>query len=384
MRIVFHTILVGMIAVSSAVPGCPQTGQNNPFAGGVIRLTPELTISDEAFAGKDFFGEVMSLALDPKGFIYICDSKAKNIKKFDPSGKHLKNIGRPGQGPGEFNYPNELEISRDRLYVRDLFASRINLFDLDGTFLSAISIDRSQGSWRDFRPLPDGRWIVETEFIDRKDPTAPQEMRLALHGPDFAFIKTIYRKPIYRNKYISEPVRTNVPIPFHAAAEWGLTPDGKIVVGLSGDYGIEVIDPDEGRLFARTHRYAPVPVTKKDQDEYFAGMTSGMSTASGSVSVSKGAPDYIVKNTVFPRDKPAFENFAVDGDGRAWSFLWPGSPEAKRTVDVFDSTGMFLGQTRLEGADRLTYVFLFRPGEVWMVFSDDGGEIRIVKYRISG
>ncbi len=384
MRIIIHLILMGIFAGAAVSSAAPQTGPNNPFAGGVIRLTPELTISDEAFEGKDFFGEVMSLALDPKGFLYVCDSKAKNVKKFDPSGKHLKNIGRPGQGPGEFNYPNELEISRNRLYVRDLFASRISLFDLDGTFLSTISIDRAQGSWRDFRPLPDGRWIVETEFIDWKNLSAPQEMRLALHGPDFAFIKTIYRKTINRNKYISEPVRTNVPIPFYAAAEWGLTPDGKIVVGLSGDYGIEIIDPDKGRLFARTHRYAPVPVTKKDQDEYFAGMTSGMSSGSGPVTVSKGAPDYIVKNTVFPKDKPAFESFGIDGDGRAWSFLWPASPEAGRNVDVFDSTGTFLSQARLEGADRLTYVSLFRPGAVWMVFSQDDGEIRIVKYRVSG
>lgn len=380
-KAVFIGLVVSGIGAANAPAGA---GQSELFAKGTIRLVPELTISDEAFAGKDFFGSIDSLAFDDRGAVYVCDAKAKNIKKFDASGKFLKLIGRAGQGPGEFTHPYEVEVFRDRLFVRDLFASRISQFDLEGTFLSAVSIDRKEGSWRRFQALPDGRWIVETEFVDRREPGAPQEMRLALHGPDFSFIKTIYRKPVFRNKYITEPVRTNVPLPFPARSKWGLTPDGKIVVGFSGSYEIEIHDPDKGKLLSWTQRFDPVAVTKKDRDDHFAGLVQSVGSSSGSVSVvNRGAPDYVVQNTEFPKTKPAFEDFAVDAAGNAWAFLWLPSPESKRLIDVFDPKGKLLGQVRLEGADRLTYVSAFRPGTLWMAITDDDGGTRIVKYRLS-
>jgi hypothetical protein len=376
--------VMGITALSAE--GFPQraaeTAAKKIFSNGVIRLIPELTVSDEALGGGDYFGEIVDLALDGRGCLYVCDGKAKNIKKFDAAGKLLKKIGKGGQGPGEFDYPSEVVVDRDRLIVRDVFASRISFFDLDGKFLSSIAVDRKEGSWRKIRALPDGRFIIETELVDWANLNAAQEFRLSLHAADFSHLKTLYRKPVIRNKFITEPVRTNVPFPFASRALWGLLPDGKIAVALSGTYEIEILDPDRGRLRSWTHPYTPVGVTARDKEEFFAGMTFS-STAGSGISTSKGAPDYIVKNTEFPKTKPAFERLVVDGKGRLWVFPSSSDPKAKPSVEVFDQEGVFLGRAALEGDWPPYAPAVFYPNGVWIVVTDEDGGTKIVKLRIA-
>ncbi len=49
-----------------------------------------------------FFG-VAGAVLDDQGNVYICDSKGSFLRKYDSDGKFIKEIGRYGQGPGEFS-----------------------------------------------------------------------------------------------------------------------------------------------------------------------------------------------------------------------------------------------------------------------------------------
>ncbi len=363
-------------------PQAAKPAQNKLFSDGVVRLIPELTITDDAIGGGDYFGEIVDLGVDGRGCLYVCDGKAKNVKKFDAAGKFLRTIGKGGQGPGEFDYPTELEIVGDRLVVRDVFTSRISTFDLEGKFLSSVNVDRKEGSWRRIRALPDGRFIVETEFIDRSNLSGPQEFRLSLHAADFRHLKTIYRKPVYRNKYITEPVRTNVPLPFAARVLWGLLPDGTVAVGFSGTYEIAILDPDKGRLRSWTHPYTSVGVSARDKEEFFASLTFASTSGSG-ISTNKGAPDYVVKNTEFPAAKPAFENFLADDKGRLWVFPPPADPKAKPPVEIFGREGAFLGRAALDENWPAYPPAAFCAQGVWIARTNEDGETRIVRCRIA-
>ncbi len=391
MRIINRPVLwlMGLAVTGGAVlaaEGFPQraaeTAAKKIFSNGVIRLLPELTITDDAIGGGDYFGEIVDLAVDDRGCLYVCDGKAKNVKKFDVSGKFLKQIGKGGQGPGEFDYPIEVVVDRNRLIVRDVFASRISVFDLDGKFLSASAVDRKEGSWRRFRALPDGRFIVETEFIDRLNLSGPQEFRLSLHAADFRHLNTFYRKPVYRNKYITEPVRTNVPLPFASRVLWSPLPDGKIAVAFSGTYEIEILDPDKGRLHSWTHPFTPVAVTARDKEEFFASLTFASTSGSG-ISTSKGAPDHVVKNTEFPAAKPAFENFLADDKGRLWVFPPPADPKSKLPVEIFGRDGAFLGRAALDENWPAYPPAVFSAQGVWIARTNEDGETRLVRYRIA-
>jgi len=86
--------------------------------------------------GQDILKRPTGLARDPKrGWIYVADSHAHDIKVFSDDGKILKVIGRRGVGPGEFNFPTYLAFASDKLYVTDTLNSRIQIFDADGMLI---------------------------------------------------------------------------------------------------------------------------------------------------------------------------------------------------------------------------------------------------------
>ncbi len=349
------------------------------FKTGKIRFVPLVTITDEALGGKGFFSQLSDVAVDDKGRVYVSDAKENNIKVFDAAGGYLKTIGRTGQGPGEFNYPTEIEFVRGRLYVRELLNHRVSVLDAEGIFIKSISYEITEGSWWGMRALPDGRFIVQKEIFDFKDMNAPHEARLDLYSGDLVFLKTLYRHEIRQNKYISEPVMTNVPIPFAAIVHWSILPDGKIVVGYSGSYEIEIHDPDKGKLASFKHDYKPAEVTAKDKETYFQGMITGFG-GPGGMTTTKGAPDHIVKNTEFPKFKPPFLDLKTDGQGRIWVELYGatiGNESPPR--DIFDSAGRFLGSVRIAG-DYSTYRMANTGDGFWALHMTKDEEWTVVKY----
>lgn len=73
-------------------------------------------------------GSIRDLAADAD-HIYICDSRNKNVKVFDLSGRLKDVIGRRGQGPGEFEAPIAIAIDASHIYVGDPARSQVQIFD---------------------------------------------------------------------------------------------------------------------------------------------------------------------------------------------------------------------------------------------------------------
>jgi len=108
------------------------------YKTGKVRFVPEITIDDSALPEDVFFLGYGDIVVDKSGNVYVMDSKAKHIKKFDAAGKFLKLIGREGQGPGEFTRPSGLVCSRDKLVAWDMMAFRFSLFTLDGEPIKSV------------------------------------------------------------------------------------------------------------------------------------------------------------------------------------------------------------------------------------------------------
>lgn len=83
----------------------------------------------------------------PNGDIFVTDGHAPivpfipagldmRVMKFDAHGKFIKQWGKPGSGPGEFNNPHALAFDgKGRLYVADRANNRIQIFSQDGKLL---------------------------------------------------------------------------------------------------------------------------------------------------------------------------------------------------------------------------------------------------------
>lgn len=75
------------------------------------------------------FGDVADVAADRAGNLYVLDAAARRVRVFARDGTFLREMGKPGRGPGELLGPVALAVdSADRLYVLDAMSQRLEVF----------------------------------------------------------------------------------------------------------------------------------------------------------------------------------------------------------------------------------------------------------------
>lgn len=350
------------------------------YAAGTVRFVPELTLDESTMPEGTFFEGVVGIECDEEGFVYVCDYKANNIKKFDSSGIFIKTIGRQGQGPGEFNMPFMISIAKDRMIVWDMRNLRLCLYTTDGEFIKSVKVQRDEGRPLKMKALPNGDFIIELEKIYYGDGDKPQDCIIELYSSDLEKKETLYTQQVLRNKYKRiESMFTNIIQPFSPLVCWDVTPEGKIAIGFPKEYEIELYDSSEGKITAFSHKYKPIKVTDKDKENFFAGMT--FSTGG---SVTQGAPDHIIKYTEFPRFKPAFREILVDSDGNilVWTYR-KNIDEGFKYFDLFDPQGKFIGNIHIIGDIPFPRRATIVNGTFWQGKADEEGLVHVIKYRIS-
>jgi sugar lactone lactonase YvrE len=129
----------------------------------VFKFSPEgkilmkLGTAGVAGSGPNFFNQPNAVAFAPNGDVFIAEGHGgeagNRIVKFSKDGKYLKEWGKKGTGPGEFDLPHCLAFdSKGRLLVGDRNNNRIQVFDQEGNFIeqftqfsrpSGIAVDKN-------------------------------------------------------------------------------------------------------------------------------------------------------------------------------------------------------------------------------------------------
>jgi DNA-binding beta-propeller fold protein YncE len=128
---------------------------------------PLLEIGTRGKQGRDasHFMAPCGIIVNSKGEVFVADGhgqhKGDRVVKFTNDGKYIKEWGKTGSGPGEFNGLHAFAIDRqNRLLVADRGNSRIQLFDMDGKFLTQWKYPRGHSG---IAVLPDGRIVGTTK-----------------------------------------------------------------------------------------------------------------------------------------------------------------------------------------------------------------------------
>ena len=133
----------------------------------VFKFSPDgevlMTLGKAGVAGDrpDTFNQPDDVAIAPNGDIFVADGHTPamgnaRVMKFAKDGKFIKQWGRHGSGPGEFEVPHALAFdSRGRLFVGDRANNRIQIFDQDGNFID---------QWKQFS-RPSGVYIDNHDVI---------------------------------------------------------------------------------------------------------------------------------------------------------------------------------------------------------------------------
>lgn len=160
----------------------------------VFKFSPDgkllMTLGKAGMAGDgpDTFSQPTDVVVAPNGDIFVADGHrdtATNIAannrivKFSKDGKFIKQWGKKGSAPGEFQEPHTIAMdSRGRIFVGDRINNRIQIFDQDGHFLA---------QWKQFG-RPSGIYITKDDTIYVTDSESGPDTGA---GETFAFKKGI-------------------------------------------------------------------------------------------------------------------------------------------------------------------------------------------------
>ncbi len=119
----------------------------------LLRIVP-LETTDESLIGT-----IYKLVVNDSLIIIMHDYRKDNaILVFDKTGKFLRQIGRIGNGPGEYIYWNDMDVDFQQglLYAYDGTKQSVFIYRLDGTFVEEV---KSQYWFSSFRRTGVGYWI---------------------------------------------------------------------------------------------------------------------------------------------------------------------------------------------------------------------------------
>jgi len=100
----------------------------------LFTIPPDPDAPEDKEPGKLFMP--VNLALDRQGRVYVSDMAACRIQIYDAAGKHVSSLGERGDLPGQFARPKGLAVDReDRIYVVDAASQVCQIFDPNGKLL---------------------------------------------------------------------------------------------------------------------------------------------------------------------------------------------------------------------------------------------------------
>jgi 6-bladed beta-propeller len=132
------------------------------YPEGLGAQVPELTVTEIRRVPFDEdvpFARAPRVRRGPEGYLYGMEGGAggvKGVTVFDQEGHFVRQIGRAGEGPGEFRQLAAFGWHGDTLWVLDNLLYRVSRFTLDGEFLDSWRYERPKGAWAASRWSPRG------------------------------------------------------------------------------------------------------------------------------------------------------------------------------------------------------------------------------------
>jgi len=149
--------IVAMLALLAAV-ACSEPLE---FADWTIEVPEGTPVSEYAFVPADGRSEHLefqrdlviaegmgrglyrssAIAVAADGTIFVLDNGNHRVVAFDQSGDALREFGREGQGPGEFQNPLGFGVAGNRVLISDIGNNRLTVFKTDGELVADTQFD---------------------------------------------------------------------------------------------------------------------------------------------------------------------------------------------------------------------------------------------------
>jgi hypothetical protein len=315
-------------------PAKPAHGEKTVGLGELWRIGGDTDDEDE------FFGVIGQIMTDGDGNVYLMDTQLNTVKVFSANGEFLREIGREGEGPGEFRFPTSMFLTGDgHVAVLQVQPGKIVLLTKDGEPAGEHALPESEG----------GLILVGGQSRGNNLVLAAAQNAFS---PD-KFAQTRYLCAIDdAGKETARYVETERSIVFSAAVledkmwdtfdrRWQVGTDGRVYAAPSYDnYEIHVWKSDgtPERIIEREYTHRERSADEKRISEEIMGIFSAQ------------IPNCTVKIAENTKD---IETFYIRDDGSIWVLTSDGARDhPDGTIgffDVFDADGRFMTQVTLKG-----------------------------------
>lgn len=345
---------------------------------------PSLTIGTaDGDAAYTLYGVRAAIRLED-GRIAIANQGLRQVKIYDPDGRHLQDFGREGEGPGEFMLLMDLwRAPGDSIVAADNRLARLTVFDRAGRVGRVISLQQGETPRQLFgrRTLDDGSLLVSGAVRATEPPRVGLfdggTREFDRYAADGSRLNPIGALP----QGLNWGYDTGNPYgPSYTAAPFSIFSPPHATDGVSvflGDGTLaEVLQwsPD-GRLL-RVVRWAaePRPVTPELQEGYRQIRTESADTPEYRRTVQQS-----MEGIVFPDHLPVYETLRTDSEDHLWVKPYAPQWEVSGSWWVFDPTGRWLGEVQIpEGLNVLD----IGRDDILGVVRDDQDVERVVAYRL--
>ena len=332
-----------------------------------------------SLAGEEWeqFGGVRRVAFDGAGRLYLFDQQASRIFVVDTGGALIREIGRTGEGPGEFRSAMEMVAMEDgRVVVVDLEHRAYHLFDPSGDFVrmvrmggdpssTILSAHLAQRGADALITVSGGRTIAFSGVISTggemprpPDPISRPILRVLLAGEEMVrdTIADGWQPPTGE----SETGSRRRKLEFSPELYWGVLPDGTVAFSDSSAYDIRIAAVGAGVTGVLTRPLRPEPVTGRfisaERDRRLRELEArpddelggGRLIVEGRVLARDPEEERArqrerIESLQFYYEVPVIRGLSASWNGRIWVQRRGDEPAGDGPVDVLDMAGRYVG-----------------------------------------
>ena len=321
----------------------------------VYSMTDVVTLGSEGEPEDGILFYPLKIRVDAQDNIYVSDAVDKTIKIYDRSGKWIKNVGKRGQGPGEYMAINDFDVTGDgRIFISDIRQRRVSILSNDGTFVSSFLTER--GCERLKVDEEDQVYLQVSISSGPLGQSGSEDMKMIIKRTDLRGknLREYGRFPA--GKFVWGPQKTNGGIvitghvsPDAHATSWIVDKSGRLYLGNNRDYIISILNKTGKPIFRFGREF-----TKIKHPLY--------------------SPDL-----AHPEYYPAFYSrcFFFDDEENLWLMPYTDSNENDHLYDIFSPGGIFIRQAVVP-----LKILQYQNGKVYTIVETEKGDYLVKYFRL--
>jgi len=278
---------------------------------------------------------------DENNNLYILDTDQCSITVFNNKGERIRNFGKPGKGPEDFNRPYYMILKGEKIYIFES-GHTYKIIDLEGTYLTSKTMPVS--NYLKIKLIEDNFYVFEGK-TDRT-------------FSDLDFILNIKGKILFsqKNQIFKYKFLSGLDGPYYEFiyANWILiTDNGEFYFPekIFNNYSIIKYDKEGTPLLKFKRGYKTKKYSKSAKERFY--------------SFYKNSRD----NLEFPESPPVVRRMIQDDRGNIWiiygeTYMDNRDPDYKNSIDIFSEEGEWLYSFK---SDVITKNVMHNDGNLYVV-----------------